>query len=1123
MYYLKSVKFILFLFIFINFLFSQSVVINEIMSSNSLIINDEDGDSPDWIELYNNSDSSINLAGYGLSDDLNEIGKWIIPNITINPKNHLLIFASGKNRCEFKNTIINRGDSWNYKIGTGQVLSNWTKIDYNDSEWLQGATGIGYGDDDDSTTIPINTVLLYARKVFDIDNLDEVKNIILSIDYDDAFVAYINGVEITRSNITGNPPQSVITDHEALLYQNLQIENFQIDNISEILIEGENLLAIEVHNVSSGSSDLTFIPYLTLSMSEKMENIQVSDDLIFTSESLHTNFKINSDGETIILSDPTGSIVNQKDTGVLPLDISIGRKPDGGENWLFFSIPTPGSSNSTEGFNTLSSSPIFSKEAGFYETGIQISLSVESGNSPIYYTTDCSEPTINSTKYTNPFYVTETSVIRAICIESNSLSGPIITKTYLINTSHDLPVISLSTNPPNLWSPDSGIYVLGNDFNESTPNYGANFWEDWERPVHIELFESEGTLGLDIDAGMKIFGGWSRSKPEKSLAIFARNKYGYSEIPYQIFPDKNIFSFQSFVLRNSANDFEYTMFRDGFMQSIINGSNIDDQAYRPSVVYLNGEYWGIHNIREKLNEHYVASHHDVDPDNIDLLESNGHANHGDSNDWFEFINYIETHDLQIAENYDSVNDQIDILNFIEYNVAQIYFDNTDWPGNNIKYWKEKSENGKWRWILFDTDFGFGLYSDQRYKYNTLAFATNPNGDNWPNPPWSTLLLRKLLENDDFKHDFINCFCDNLNTRFLFSNVEDKLNEAKQRIESEIENHINKWKQGNNSPGIGSINTWKNNINIMRDFGKNRQIYSYLHLKQKFSLDNLATLNLNILPENAGFIKINTIEINNPNWNGQYFRGIPIQVDAIPNPGYQFKNWTDGIVSTESNIDNIILNENMSLTCNFELGSSNDQNIVINEINYSSSDDFNTEDWVEIYNNSGNTISLNNWIFKDSDDSHSYKFPTNIQLQANEYIVLVNDRNKFSNLFPNVTNILGDFDFGLSKNDDMARLYNSNNELIDSVNYNAISPWPTESTKTGSTIILKDPNLDNTIPQNWVSSEKYGSPGEANFQTQVNETENIIPDKYSLHQNFPNPFNSSTIIPFSILKVEKLNC
>ncbi|HEX9972682.1 MAG TPA: CotH kinase family protein, partial [bacterium] len=369
--------------------------------------------------------------------------------------------------------------------------------------------------------------------------------------------------------------------------------------------------------------------------------------------------------------------------------------------------------------------------------------------------------------------------------------------------------------------------MLGKNYESNPPHFGANFWQDWERPVHVEFFEPDGKLGFSLDAGMKIFGAWSRDFAQRSLAIYARSHYGAGDIDYQIFPDKPITKFESFVLRNSGNDWQSTLFRDAMMQSLIRETDVDIQAYRPAVVILNGVYWGIHNIREKISEHNLAAHRGIDPDNIDLLENNGAVIKGDATHYQAMLNYIATHDMKLSASYDAIKTMMDVDNFLDYEIAQIYFDNTDWPGNNIKFWRPRTADGRWKWIVFDTDFGFGLYNPDNYRNNTLAFATEPNGPDWPNPPWATFLLRKLLENPQFNIDFINRFGDHLNSIFLPSRVNQRIDAMKAVLEPEIQRHRAKW--------TGAISNWQQNVQVLKQFANYRGGYLKAYLLTNFQL------------------------------------------------------------------------------------------------------------------------------------------------------------------------------------------------------------------------------------------------------------------------------------------------
>ncbi|RQW04897.1 T9SS C-terminal target domain-containing protein, partial [candidate division KSB1 bacterium] len=551
--------------------------------------------------------------------------------------------------------------------------------------------------------------------------------------------------------------------------------------------------------------------------------------------------------------------------------------------------------------------PIFSHRGGFYNQSFQLILSASSPHAAIYFTLDGSPASTKSNRYQSPILINKTTVIRAKQIVANALPGKTITHTYFVNEKITLPVVSLTTDPPNLWDPDSGIYVLGKNYETNVPHFGANFWQDWERPVHIEFFEPDGEMGFSLDAGMKVFGGWSRDFPQKSLAIYARSRYGAGSIDYQVFPDKPITKFEAIVLRNSGNDWQSTLFRDGMMQSLIKETELDFQAYRPAVVFLNGEYWGILNIREKVNEHFLAANRDVDPDSFDLLENDGWIIHGDNSHFRAMLHYINTRNMQLAQSLQTIESMMDVDNFFDYQIAQIYFDNTDWPGNNIKFWRPRTLQGRWKWILFDTDFGFGLWDASAYRNNTLEFATADNGPDWPNPPWSTFLLRKLLENSQFKNDFINRFADLMNTTFQPKRVNQWIDECSKLLSPEIQRHQAKWR--------GSVYNWHQNIRVLKQFGNFRPAYLKAHFINKFQLKGMARIKIDIASPGAGQIKLNSLTLSQFPWQGDYFKEIPIQIEAVPNDGYRFSNWSDSIASDSVTIT-ITPIQDLVITANF---------------------------------------------------------------------------------------------------------------------------------------------------------------------------------------------------------------
>ncbi|NBV57303.1 MAG: lamin tail domain-containing protein, partial [Bacteroidetes bacterium] len=240
---------------------AQTIRFNEVVSSNSVYF-DEDGDSPDWIELHNYGNQEVSIANWTLTDDVDDYDKWTFPDITLNSNDYLLLWASSKDRSaiNYSRTIVNQGDNFKYLVPTNELNSEWKSLSFNDGTWSEGPSGFGYDDGDDATLIPQGSTSLYIRKKFTVDNLSDMASLILDIDYDDGFVAYINGVEIARANINGNPPSyqtTTIQDHEAQMYNGGIPERFSVDDFASILNEGENVIAIQAHNVSSNSSDFT--------------------------------------------------------------------------------------------------------------------------------------------------------------------------------------------------------------------------------------------------------------------------------------------------------------------------------------------------------------------------------------------------------------------------------------------------------------------------------------------------------------------------------------------------------------------------------------------------------------------------------------------------------------------------------------------------------------------------------------------------------------------------------------------------------------------------------------------------------------------------------------------------
>ncbi|MBO4602648.1 MAG: CotH kinase family protein [Salinivirgaceae bacterium] len=871
---------------------------------------------------------------------------------------------------------------------------------------------------------------------------------------------------------------------------------------------------------------------------------------------LHTNFNISSEGEAFFLSNASGKIVHQTDTLVVPNDISRGLYPDGNGKWVFFAEPTPGAANTTKVYESAETPQvIISPEGGVMKSKVTIELST-SGNTPIYYTLDCTVPTEKSFKYTGPITVDTTTIIRAITFNDNMLPAQPATQSYIFgkrlrwvnrdkkngepittetswnwwaggqqttkvdpnktlshSSTFDLPVVSLTTAPDNLWDYSTGLLVEGPNADLNATPRRANYYEDWEEPVHVEIYKN-GEKIVDQDAGMQVAGAYSRMNDQKSLAIHARSSYGKKYFDAKIFDELDLTRFKAFTLRNSGNDFGGTHFRDAMITHLVAGTNIDIQAYQPAVVFLNGEYYGILNIREKINEHYIEGHYPhVDHDKVDLIVASDvtkdmSPKEGDMEAYDALISYVESNDMSNDDCYRMVKILIDVDEYMEYMVSEIFGSNNDWPHNNVKMWKSKKPGSRWRWFLFDTDQCYSIWGDQSGddKLQTCLNEKDQHGNTWANK-----LFRNLAKNQQFKNDISNRFADRMNNEFLPKNVNHLVDSLYNNISEEIVSHNSRWGKGTNDG------------NGMKEFAQKRPKNVREHLRTHFKVGADVNVTINTNDDKAGYVQLNSLTLKNFPWSGTYFKNVPISIRAVARPGYKFSHWED---SDGNNVDehagiSVKLATASKYTAVFESDNSGINNIVINEINYKSADDFDTKDWIELYNTTSAAINLSGWKLSGENPEEAYTIPMGTIIQPYGYLVVSSNQNKLFKLNPKLqsVSVVGDFVFGLGKSAKI-QLFDSEGNLVDEVEY--AKTWG-DADGTGKTLALTDPFADNASYKLWSDSDMHGTPGAQNgtfnpshgdfsivdntFYVDVDEQ--IVPELVAMC--YPNPFRSDARI------------
>ncbi len=691
------------------------------------------------------------------------------------------------------------------------------------------------------------------------------------------------------------------------VYSQLVINELMTNNVSAILDDDYNYsMWVEIYNKSTTTSYNQSAYYFTDKLSEPKKWAPLSKMiapggfgvLYFErpERAAHASFKLDPEGGKLYLQNASGQTIDSVKYPPQYRNISYGRKTDGASEWTFYEQFSAGSSNNVKVSATeRCGKPVFVNPGGFFTSTINVKFANPAAGDTIYYTKNGAEPTkTNSVKYTPGFVITITSttIIRAKCFSAKKLSSDIATNTYFIGErDFNLPVVSIVTEQANLTDNTIGIYCDGtNGITGNGQSSPRNYNQDWDRPVNYELFDTTGVVRLNQEVDIKILGGWTRANTQKSIAIMPRKKHGDNQLRYDVFAATKPFNkYKDIQMRNSGNDFSYSMMRDGFMQSIVmKRLDIDYLAYEPSVCFMNGVYFGIQNLRERSNTDYLFSNYGLEEDEVTIMETNNIDSEkviATNSDFVAFSNFLKSNDITNSSVYQQITNKMDVDEFINYNIAEIFFGNYDWPYNNVKIWKKNTEN-KWRWILFDTDFGYGLYNNTLYNFNTLTFALGENQQNiiggyTVQPEWSVIVLSKLVQNPTFLNKFIDRFAIHLSSTFETNRLNAVLDSVSAKISNEIVYHKAKF---------GSARTFANDIATMKTFSANRPGNMLSYISSRFlNSTSINTVQLSSNIPNASY-KLNSEIIQDAAINLKYFTNRTMALEANTVPAYKFKHW-----------------------------------------------------------------------------------------------------------------------------------------------------------------------------------------------------------------------------------------
>lgn len=528
---------------------------------------------------------------------------------------------------------------------------------------------------------------------------------------------------------------------------------------------------------------------------------------------------------------------------------------------------------------------------------------------------------------------------------------------YLIDYSSTFPVLSISIDEKDLYDPYKGIYVRGaRSYRDSVENRlkNANFIKKWERKCNIIYIDENGREVINQSAGLRIFGGMTRYRSEKSLRIIARGIYGKNRFNYPFFKYRNNGEYKHLVIRNSGGDAYKTRFRDVLSTQISKQLDIDIQEFQPINLFVNGELWGVYNLRERIGQHYLNYNFNANIDSLNLLQGRYTEDHGSNNSYKKLRSFVINNNLDNKKSVDSLKKMIDLRNFINFNAAQIYLCNTDYRGN-IRFWQH-SEKEKFRWIMYDTDLGF-----IRPNYNFLKDRLSDTETKWHNPKWSTLLLRKILKNQQIKNDFINQVCHSLSTSFHPENVNRAIDSLERIYRPELIKHFKYVK--------GDLKKWEKNVELLRDFANQRSNSFLTHLKKEFSIENDFNLNIKIDSLKHGCVTINQNNIYKNEYTGFFFSEIPIPFEVSFKPLYRpiisinGKSKAYKKIKLHNSIRDTIINvnketQNINISYKYVGDSHWKDKIKINEVGGLGI--YDTNKWIELYSEKKEEIILKNW-------------------------------------------------------------------------------------------------------------------------------------------------------------------
>lgn len=734
----------------------QQLIINEIMASNRTGITARNGKLYDWIEIKNASSSDVNLKDYSLlleksekegGEKITEKKEWHFPDSVVKSGEFIVVFASKKDNTKHKGELH----------ASFKLPSTGGKVQ-----------------------LKRDTVIVCETKYTPLEN-DQSYRLVDNNKYEKTYEV-TPGFDNTR---------------EGYEQYNTALDKMREGPLRmwELHAKGrtEGLAWVEIKNVSDQPVSLQNYS-LTTSTKDLKEftfpQVELQPGQVYVVESQNERFKINSSKSVMLTCN--GKFVDGICANPAPLGMSVGRV-NGKSGLYYFPSPTRGSENTTSHYRFMAQEPTFSLSPGIHSKEKSLKVALNTHGHTVHYTTDGSIPTSQSPIYKDSIKIDTATTIRAYC-EGDSVStySNTVTGTFILAEAHTLPVMNITVKHGDLYDYNTGIYVEGPKASPTFPHVGANYWQKWWKNAHVEFFD--GGEGFSAECEIGIFGGFSRGLAKKSFKIRFKNVNGPSHILYDLYGEGTPAKHKTFVLRSGSQDIKGVMVRDEFFTSLMKQQSPEllVQAYRPIALYINGGYFGLYYIREKIDKHYGARHFDIPSDSVEVATGNSGK---------EIMAYVGSHNLALKENYDFMQEHYNVIGIIDHKLGEMYASNTDI--GNFKHLLTRGVGGTWKWhpVYYDIDNSWAINAGAATYFSAAGGAKRALVNR---------VVSSLLKNSEFRTLLLERLSYHMHHTFTPENTTAVFDQLINTIKPEMKRNCARW------PQVLTYAKWEKNVEAFRE-------------------------------------------------------------------------------------------------------------------------------------------------------------------------------------------------------------------------------------------------------------------------------------------------------------------